>query len=78
MTGAGAIEVGSLRGVALAAGIINGMGAIGSVVQEFVMGNVLIDSGAGPVFAILLTSALFAGLLLSTVLWRNKTGKADL
>jgi len=78
MTGAGAIEVGTLRSAALAAGIINGLGAVGSVVQEFLLGSILDSSGAGTVFAILLVSALFAAFFLYLVLLRNKTGKADL
>ena len=78
MTGAGAIEVSTLRGAAFAAGIINGLGAVGSVVQEFILGSILDSSGAGTVFSILLVSAVFAAIFLFLVLLRNKTGKADL
>ena len=78
MTGAGAIEVSTLRSAAFAAGIINGLGAVGSVVQEFILGSILDSSGAGTVFSILLVSAVFAAIFLFLVLLRNKTGKADL
>jgi sugar phosphate permease len=78
MTGAGAIEVGTLRSAALAAGIINGLGAIGSVVQELLLGSILDSSGAGTVFAILLASAIFAAFFLYLVLLRNTSGKANL
>ena len=78
MTGAGAIEVSTLRGAAFAAGIINGLGAVGSVVQEFILGSILDSSGAGTVFSILLVSAVFAAIFLFLILLRNKTGKADL
>jgi len=78
MTGAGAIEVSTLRGAAFAAGIINGLGAVGSIVQEFILGSILDSSGAGTVFGILLASAVFAAIFLFLVLLRNKTGKADL
>ena len=63
---------------AFAAGIINGLGAVGSVVQEFILGSILDSSGAGTVFSILLVSAVFAAIFLFLVLLRNKTGKADL
>ena len=41
LTSAGAIDAGTPASAAKAAGIINGMGAIGSVVQEFVMARLL-------------------------------------
>ncbi len=78
MSGAGAIDVGSLRGAALAAGIINGMGSIGAVVQELLLGRMLDTAGAGPVFATLVASSLLAATALSAVLVRNRMGKADL
>jgi len=78
MSGAGAIDVGSLRGAALAAGIINGMGAIGAVVQELLLGKLLDTGGAGPVFATLVGSALLAAAALAVVLVRNRLGRADL
>ncbi len=79
LTGAGAIEVGSRRHAVLAAGIINGMGQMGAVLQEFWLGRILDgEGGAGAVFGVLLGSACGALLLLGVMLWRNHQGKADL
>jgi len=77
MTGAGAIEAGSVRRATLAAGIINAMGSIGGIVQELVMGKLLSDGGVAPVFATLLASSVLAGLCLCGLWWRNKQGNAD-
>ncbi|MBT3222840.1 MAG: MFS transporter, partial [Proteobacteria bacterium] len=41
MTGAGAMDVGSKRSAVMAAGIINGMGSVGSVAQEQIFGYLL-------------------------------------
>jgi len=79
MTGAAAIEVGSLRSATLAAGIINGMGAVGSVAQELLLGRMLGEGGGvAQVFALLLISSVSAALALSVLLWRGKRGYADL
>ncbi len=78
MTGAGAIDVGTASGATLAAGIINGMGSIGSVVQEVILPYVLERGGVGGVFAFLLGSACLAALFMGLMLWRNSTGKSDL
>jgi sugar phosphate permease len=79
MTGAAAIEVGSLRSATLAAGIINGMGAVGSVAQELILGRMLgAGEGVAEVFALLLISSVSAALALSVLLWRGRRGEADL
>jgi len=79
MTGAGAIEVGSLRSATLAAGIINGMGGVGSVAQELLLGRLLGEGeGVSQVFGLLLGSSVGAALALSVLLWRVKRGEADL
>tara|TARA_Y100001968_G_scaffold307480_1_gene325344 strand:+ start:722 stop:1990 length:1269 start_codon:yes stop_codon:yes gene_type:complete len=79
MTGAAAIEVGSPRSATLAAGIINGMGAIGSVAQELLLGQLLgAGEGLGEVFALLLASSLAAALVLAVLLWRGRMGEADI
>ncbi len=66
MTGAAAQDIGNERGATLSAGIINGMGAIGSVVQSLVIGKMYDDSGGdvGPIFMLLVGSALAAVLCL--------------
>lgn len=79
LTGAGAIEVGSRRHAVLAAGIINGMGQLGAVAQEFIMGSLLDgEGGMGAVFGVLLGSSMSALVVLLVMLSRNRTGKADL
>jgi len=79
MTGAAAIEVGSLRSATLAAGIINGMGAVGSVAQELILGRMLGEGeGVAEVFALLLISSVSAAVALSVLLWRGRRGEADL
>ena len=78
MTGAAAQDIGGKQAT-LAAGIINGMGAIGSVVQELVIGR-MYDGGAGalgPIFALLVGAALLAAVALSVVLVRNRMGISD-
>jgi OPA family sugar phosphate sensor protein UhpC-like MFS transporter len=78
MTSAGAIEVGSVKSAAKAAGIINGLGAVGSVAQEFVVAGMLKRGGVTPVFFTLVVSSLLAAAMLMVIIKRNKAGKADL
>lgn len=78
MTGAGAIDVGSARHAVLASGIINGLGSLGSVAQELLLGGLLKEGGAGAVFGALLGSSLASAAFLGVLLVRNRTGKADL
>ncbi len=78
MTGAAAQDIGG-KHATLAAGIINGMGSIGSVAQEFVIGS-LYESGEGalgPIFAMLVVAALLAAASLAVVLVRNRMGISD-
>jgi OPA family sugar phosphate sensor protein UhpC-like MFS transporter len=80
MTGAGAVDVGSRQKAALAAGIINGCGSLGPIVQELVIGR-LYDSGGGelgPILALLLGSAAASLAFMVIILGRNRSGKADL
>jgi len=81
LTSAGAIDVGSRRAATLAAGIINGMGSVGSVVQEIAFGKALaggVSENVGTVFGLLLAAALLASVCLGVLLLRNRQGKADL
>ena len=77
MTGAGAIDVGSARRATMAAGIINGMGSVGSVTQELVLGSVLESQPPETVSAILLGAAVGAAGCLAFLLWRGQRGHAD-
>ena len=73
------MDIGSRRGATLAAGIINGMGSVGSVVQELVIGK-MYDSGHGdlqPIFMLLLGAALASALILGAVVARNRLGYSD-
>lgn len=79
MSGAGAMDIGSRRGAVLAAGVINGMGSIGSVVQELVIGR-LYDSGSGqlgPIFLLLLGASAAASVLIGVVWGRNQLGRSN-
>ncbi len=78
MTGAGAIEAGSVKSAAKAAGVINGMGSLGSVAQEFILGSIIKDGAVGTTFAALVVSAVAAAALLGVLLMRNRRGHADL
>jgi len=80
LTGAGAMDIGSRRGAALAAGIISGVGSLGPIVQELVIGR-MYDAGGGrlgPVFALLVGSALAAAAVLGVAVARNRQGKPAL
>ncbi len=78
VSGAGAIDVGTRRTAALAAGIINGMGSTGAVLQELVLGKMLNGKEAiGGIFAVLLISSFMAMLSLGVLVMRNRSGAAD-
>jgi sugar phosphate permease len=78
MTGAAAQDIGGKQAT-LAAGIINGMGAIGSVVQDVVIGGMYEEGGGnlGPIFAMLVGAAVLAAVALAVVLVRNRMGVSD-
>lgn len=80
ITGAGAIDLGSREGALAAAAIINGMGAVGSVVQEKVVGGLYQSSHGelGPIFFTLLSASALSMVFIGTVLWRNARGQSDL
>jgi len=78
LTSAGAVDVGSRAGATKAAGIINGIGSIGAVTQELVLGEVLKGgTRLDLVFGLLLASSLLAAGCLAVLLWRGRRGKAD-
>jgi MFS transporter, OPA family, sugar phosphate sensor protein UhpC len=79
MTGAGAQDIGNKRGATLAAGVINGMGAIGAVVQEFVIGRMYDSSGGdlGPILGLLIGASVGATAFMGIVLIRNRMGLSD-
>ncbi len=79
LSGAGAMDVGSRRHATLAAGIINGLGSLGSVVQELVIGKMYDKTGGalGPVFMLLLFASACSAIVLGVVNYRNKMGRSD-
>ncbi|MBI4873251.1 MAG: MFS transporter [Acidobacteria bacterium] len=80
LSGVGAIDVGSKRGALAAAGIINGMGSIGPIFQEEIVGWMYKTWSRQlfPILAMLVCMAA-AGTLLTFLLWmRARQGKADL
>ena len=80
MSGAGAIDVGSRKYALVAAGVINGMGSCGSIVQELVIGNLYQRDAKnlGPIFAALIVSAGAATVIISLLVVRAKQGKCNL
>jgi sugar phosphate permease len=79
LTSAGAMDIGSKRHALLAAGIINGTGSLGSVVQELVVGRAydLKGGDVGVALGFLFFAALGATAALVVVVARNRTGRSD-
>lgn len=79
MTGAGAMDIGKGDGAIRAAGIISGIGSLGSVLQELVIGRMYKTSGGqlGPIVLTLFGSAILAAVCLGTIVWRNRRGTSD-
>lgn len=78
LTGAGAVNVGSPKKAALAAGLISGIGSVGPIVQELVLPRYISDGDVQATFGMLLISALLCLLSLGWMVHRNRSGKADL
>ncbi|MGD0778393.1 MAG: MFS transporter [Candidatus Solibacter sp.] len=80
LSGVGAIDVGSKRGALAAAGIINGMGSIGPIFQEEIIGWMYKAFGRRlfPILAMLVCMAA-AGTFVAFLLWRGeRRGKVNL
>jgi sugar phosphate permease len=80
LSGVGAIDVGSKRGALAAAGIINGMGSIGPIFQEEIIGWMYkaFDHRLLPIF-IMLVGMSAAGAFVTFLLWlRARKGKATI
>lgn len=80
LSGVGAIDVGSRRGALAAAGIINGMGSIGPIFQEEIIGRMYNHSSHDltPIFQMLVWVAA-AGTAVTLLLWlRARQGKANI
>lgn len=80
LSGVGAIDVGSKRGALTAAGIINGMGSVGPIFQEQLVGWMYEKSGHAltPILMLLFGMAV-AGVVIMFFLWlRARAGKSNL
>lgn len=79
MTGAGAMDIGSRRGAALAAGVINGMGSVGAVVQELVIGRLYDAKGGdvGPILILLVGASIGASIVIGVMALRTRAGRSD-
>lgn len=77
LSAVGAIDVGSRRGAATVAGVINGLGSLGGLLQEELLGWVKTYQGSEAVFAVLVGVAAL-GAVGTGVLWRwSATGRAQ-
>ena len=75
LSGVGAIDVGSRRTAVTAAGVINGLGSFGALLQEELLGYLKTYHGPDAVFATLIAVAAL-GAVVCGVLWRwAKAGK---
>jgi len=70
LSGTSAIEVGSRRTAVFAAAIINGLGSIGPIVQEPVIGWLMSNHGTESVFILMVGVALL-GTIGTGLLWRG-------
>ena len=80
LSGVGAIDVGSKKGALAAAGIINGMGSAGPIIQEKVIAFLYdrYNDSLLPIFGLLLFVA-FMGTLVTAALWlRSRGGRTRL
>ena len=79
MAGAAAVDVGSADRSVAAAGIINGIGSVGSVLQALVMGRLLVaDDAVGPVFLTLMGSSIAAAACMAVLVLRGRMGRSNL
>lgn len=76
MTGAGAMDIGSRKRAALAAGLINGMGSMGSVVQDVLIGKSYVSSAGNldTILQMLLAAATGATVMMGVIVLRNRMG----
>ena len=75
LSGVGAIDVGSRKTAVTAAGVINGLGSFGALLQEELLGYLKTYHGPDAVFATLILVAAL-GAVVCGVLWHwSRTGK---
>jgi OPA family sugar phosphate sensor protein UhpC-like MFS transporter len=78
MTGAAAMDIGSRAMALRVTAIISGIGSIGPIVQELVIGRMYDAKGGalGPIFALLFGSAALSAAFLAALVARRKRGGA--
>lgn len=78
LSGVGAIDVGSARGGLVAAGIINGMGSVGPIFQEQIIGLMAAKLGndLAPVLLMFVAVACVGTALTALLHFRARAGKA--
>ena len=82
LSGVGSIDITSKRGAVVAAAIINGIGSLGSVVQEQVIGAIKSGaeegSGIEAVLALLVGVSAAGVVLVGLLVYRHRKGKSTL
>ncbi len=74
LSGVGAIDVGSKRKAVLAAGIVNGMGSLGPVIQEEAIGYLKTHHSLDAVFLLLVIVAAFGAVGTGLLWWWGRRG----
>lgn len=80
ISGAGAIDVGQRRYALAAAGIINGMGSVGPVLQELAIGALYAGNpdNLAPILGLLTGLAVAATLVMAVLVRRARQGRCNL
>ena len=78
LAGVGAIDVGGRNGAIVAAGIINGLGSIGPIFQEEIIGWILDNHGMDAVLTMLIGVSLFGVIGIAALAWRSHRGLSNL
>ena len=79
LSGVGAIDVGSARGGLVAAGIINGMGSIGPIFQEQIIGmmSAKLGNDLAPILLMFVAVACAGTVMMALLHLRARQGKAS-
>lgn len=78
LSGVGAIDVGGRGGAIVAAGVINGLGSVGPIFQEEMIGVVLDRYGYGALFKLLIAVSLLGVIGTGYLSIRCRQGKSSL
>ena len=75
LSGVGVIDVGSKEKAVLAAGIINGMGSLGPVIQEEVIGWLKVNYSMDAVFLLMVLVACTGAIGTGYLWWQGRAGR---